>query len=374
MAIQTEPLDESVNFVDFESIFYPPQFAADCFNLTTRRLKDIEEENGIEIRRVPRGTVTSRAYTLKDIFTIAALRRAKGHTKGLHKQIVISTFVQKGGTGKTTTAVNFALYLQLAGLKTLIVDNDPQGDTSCMLGYDPDLSAADLDAMGIPIDRLVDGHLGNLVSPLLRMRPFPGKNLADVIKKPFGEQGIHLIPSDGYLDDLGVALDAANNSDFWYAQWIEAANTGGLINCDLSGYDVIIFDNAPAASRLTKNSVAASDLLLCPVRMDKFSFRALMRLHDWVVRFAQDYKRSPEIAALPTMFIKNRKRLLGNLLILNDLFPGRVTDEKLYFSEDYSKALDQGIPTLLWKGTSSKTLDSARAVFGEVLDRMRAMS
>ncbi|XFB06489.1 AAA family ATPase [Azotobacter salinestris] len=374
MNVQSELPEESANFVDFNSLLYPPQFAADCFGLTTRRLKDIEEENGIEIRRVPRGTATARAYTLDDIFTIAALRRAKGYTKGLQRQIVISTFVQKGGTGKTTTAVNFAVYLQLAGLKTLIIDNDPQGDSSCMLGYDPDLSDADLKAMGIPADRLVDGHLGNLVSPLLRMRPFPGKTLNEVIKKPFGENGVHLIPSDGYLDDLGVALDAANNSDFWYAQWIEAGNTGGLPDCDLSIYDVIIFDNAPAASRLTKNSVAASDLLLCPVRMDKFSFRALMRLHDWVVRFAQDYKRSPAIAALPTMFIKNRKRLLGNLMILNELFPDRVTDEKLYFSEDYGKALDQGIPLLLWKGTTAKTFESARTVFSEVLERMRAMA
>src|SRR3546814_12497193 len=67
-------------------LLYPPQFAADCFGLTTRRLKDIEDENGIEIRRVPRGTVTSRAYTLRDIFDIAALRRAKGYAKGLRSE------------------------------------------------------------------------------------------------------------------------------------------------------------------------------------------------------------------------------------------------------------------------------------------------
>ena len=42
--------EETVNYTDFDALLYPPQFAADCFGLTTRRLKDIEDENGIEIR------------------------------------------------------------------------------------------------------------------------------------------------------------------------------------------------------------------------------------------------------------------------------------------------------------------------------------
>lgn len=363
-----------LSYADFENTLYTPQYVAECFGITTRRLKDIEEENGLQIRRVPRGTSSSRVYTLSDIFDLAAIRREKGYAKGLARQIVVSTFVQKGGTAKTTSAVNFAIYAQLAGLKVLLVDNDPQGDTSCMLGYDPDLMPEDLAEMGIPADRFVDGHLGHLVSPLLRMTPFQTKPLDEVIKKPFGENGVHLIPSDNYLDDLGVALDAANNPDFWYAEWIRAGNEGRLPGCDLTKYDVIIFDNPPAASRLTKNSVAACDLLLCPVRMDKFSFRALNRLNDWIVRFAQDYKWCPVVAAMPTMFIKNRNRLLANLMTLNTLFPGRVTDEKIYFSEDYSKALDQGFPLLVWKPANSKTLQSARDVFAEILEKMRSIA
>ncbi|MGT3145727.1 hypothetical protein [Pseudomonas putida] len=62
------------------------------------------------------------------------------------------------------------------------------------------------------------------------------------------------------------------------------------------------------------------------------------------------------------MFIRNRKRILNNLVVLNDLFPGRVSEEKLYYSEDYGKALDQGVPLLVWKGASSKTIDSMRSV------------
>lgn len=366
--------DESANFTDFDTILYPPQFAADCFGLTTRRLKDIEHENNIPIRRVPRGTVTSRAYTISDIFDIAAIRRLKGQAKGLPRQIVISTFVQKGGTGKTTVTVNLAMYLQMQGLRVLILDNDPQGDSSSVLGYDPDLTRSDLEAMGIPADRYVAGNLGNLLSADLRSRHFDPLKFEEVVKKPFGENGPHLIPADAYLEELSIALDAENNSDFWYADWFERARTGEIPGIDTSGYDVILCDNAPTASRLTKNSIVASDFVLCPVRMDKFSFRALMRLNEWMVRFAKAYRRSPGILAIPTMFIRHRKRILNNLVVLNDLFPGRVADEKLYYSEDYGKALDQGVPLIVWKGANKNTIDSMRSVFGEALLKVRELA
>ncbi|MEE5177130.1 ParA family protein [Pseudomonas alliivorans] len=362
------------NYVDFNAILYTPQYAAACFGLTTRRLMAIEEEHSLNIQRIKRGSSTSRVYTASDLFNIAALRRSLGHLKPIGRQIVASTFVPKGGTAKTTTAVNLGISAQLAGLKTLIIDNDPQGDTSNMLGYDPDLSPDDLIEMNIPSDRLVDGHFGNLLSPLLRMKPFSEKTLADVIKKPFGENGIHLIPADTYLEDLAVALDASNNSDMWYARFIEDANAGKVPGCDLSVYDLIIIDNAPAGSRLTKNSVAASDLLLCPVRMDKFSFRALLRLHEWCARFAKEYNYAPSLMAIPTMFIRKRARLLANLQSLNTLFPGQVTEEKIYFSEDYAKSLDDGIPLMLWKGANAQTVDTARLVFGEILQKIRSLA
>ncbi|MGG4660493.1 AAA family ATPase [Pseudomonas vlassakiae] len=363
--------EESVYFTDFSTLLYPPKFAADCFGLTTRRLQDIEDENGLEIRRIARGTVPTRAYTLSDIFDIAAIRRSKGQAKGLPRQVVISTFVPKGGTGKTTVTVNLAIYLQMQGLRILIIDNDPQGDSSSELGYDPDLSRSDLESMGIPPERYVEGNFGNLLSPELRGRQFEPMPFEQVVKKPFGENGPHLIPADAYLEDLVVALDAENNMDFWYADWLERARSGEIPGIDTSGYDVILFDNAPTASRLTKNSIVASDFVICPVRMDKFSFRALMRLNEWMVRFAKAYRRSPVVLAIPTMFIRNRKRILNNLVVLNDLFPGRVAEEKLYYSEDYGKALDQGIPLIVWKGATNKSIDSMRSVFSEALQKVR---
>lgn len=372
--MQFDSQDALQNYVDFSKIELSPRFAADFFGLTTRRLADIESEHGIQIQRKMRGAVPSRVYTPQSIFELAAMRRSLGHSKKLGRQMVVSTFVPKGGTAKTTLAVMISIIAQVTGLRVLLIDNDPQGDSTSSLGYDPDFDADDLLEMGIPQDRLVDGHFGNLMQPLLRMRAFDQKGLDDVIKKPFGEYGVHLIPADAYIDDLSVYLGAMDNPDMWYSQWINKANNGLIPGCDISGYDLIIFDNAPSTSRLTKNAVAASDMLLCPVRMDRFSFRALNRLNDWCTRFANAYEYAPVVTAIPTMFIRERPRLLASLATLNKMFPGRVTEEKLFFSEDYSKSLDDGVPLLFWKQANKDTLLDARRVCNEVLQRIRDLS
>jgi len=368
VAMADAQTQESYPFTDFDSLYLPPQFAADALGVSLQTLKAAEPDLGVDIRRVLRGTVSARVYTPADIFKIAALRREKGLTKNLSRPITVSTFVQKGGTGKTTCSVNLALSFAFAGYRTLLIDNDPQADASSMLGYDPDLTPAELEEVGVPADRAIDGHFGNLLGVSNMFPPLP---LDKVIKKPFGEYGPHLIPAEESLDDLDVALGAANNSDFRYASHIVKARAGQLPACDFSGYDVIIFDNAPSGSLLTRNSMVASDFLVCPIRMDKFSFRALTRLAGKLAAFQEDFQRSPEIVAIPTMFIKNRPRIMTNLARLSELFPGKVTDSKLFFSEDYSKALEDGVPILAWKAGSDNSLGAMRQVFAEVLQRIR---
>jgi len=360
---------ESVHpFTDFNSLQFPPQFASDSVGVSQQTLKLMERDHALVITRSLRGSVPVRVYSVQDLFQIARIRREKGLTKGLARPVIISTFVQKGGTAKTTSSVNLAIDFALKGLRVLIVDNDPQGDSTSMLGYDPDLSANELAEFNVPAGRAVDGHLGNL----LGVSMYPTKTLDEVIKKPFGEHGPHLIPAEESLEDLDVALRNANGSDFRYAIFFQKSLKGENKSVDLSGYDVIIIDNAPSSSLLTRNSMVASDFLVCPIRMDRFSFRALARLSDKLAAFAQDFQRSPEIFVVPTMYIKNRPRIQSNMAKLNETFPGKVAEVPLYFSEDYSKSLDDGVPIMLWKNATDNSIGAMRSVFGNVLNRIRA--
>lgn len=179
-------------YPNYDEIAYAPQFAADCLGISQRALRLVEEEPGIEIRRISSGSVARRVYSPADLFQIAAMRRSKGLTRTLKRPMTISTYVQKGGTAKTTNCVNLAIYLGFMGLKVLIIDNDPQSDATEMLGYYPDLTPEELEDLGIPADRGVDGSLGNVLGIRGLFAP---KSLDEIIKKPFGEYGPHLIPS-----------------------------------------------------------------------------------------------------------------------------------------------------------------------------------
>lgn len=353
-------------WTDFKGISFPPQFAADCLQISTQTLKMIEKDAGLNIARVSRGSVQIRSYSLDDIFTLAAYRRERGNTKGFSRPITVSTFVQKGGTSKTTTTCNLAILFALRGLKTLVIDNDPQGDASSMFGYDPDLTAEELQEFGAPTELAVNGHIGNLLQ--IGYQPM---SLDEVVKKPFGEHGPHLVPAESLMDDLDSFLRTANGSDFRYSLFIEQARTGHLPHCDLSSYDVIIMDNAPSNTMLTRNAIVAADFLVCPVRMDKFSYRSLARLAERLTAFARDFQRSAEIIVIPSMYVKNRPRLQRNLTKLSTLFPGKVVETPLYLSEDYDKSLEDGVPITLWKHSSENSLGAMREVFKEVIARIQ---
>ncbi|MBI8115922.1 ParA family protein [Pseudomonas aeruginosa] len=355
-------------FVDFENQIYPARFVAECLQIGTVWLGDIVREHNLNIRRIPRGAVETRGYTLEDIFRIASIRREIGAIKPFPRPITLSVYVQKGGTAKTTTACNLAIHFNLMGLRTLVIDNDPQADATSMLGYDPDLTSAELEEVGVPGNRAVDGHIGNLMRVGNTYTPL---SLEEVIKKPFGEYGPHLIPAEVTLDEMDIVLRNANGSDFRYSIFIEQARSGKLPHCDLSNYDVIIMDNAPSGTMLSRNSMVAADFLVCPIRMDKFSFRALSRLAFRLSEFAKDFQRSPEIIAIPTMYIRNRPRIQANLERLTTLFPGKVTQSPLYHNEDYSKSLEEGIPVSLWRQASDNSVGAFRTVFSEVVSRIR---
>lgn len=366
MNAATEQLDQ-YTFTDFSKLRFSPKFVAESLQISTQTLKAIEKDNDLTIDRI-RGPVGVRSYSLADMFRIAAIRRQNGNTKGLGRQITISTYIPKGGTAKTTTTCNTGILSALAGFKTLIIDNDPQADVSSMLGYDPDQTTEELAELGLPVDRAVEGHLGNL----MRLgSTFPAMDLEQVIKKPFGDDGPHLIPAFDSLDDMDMVLRNAQGADFRYSLFIERARQRKIPHCDLSSYDVIIMDNAPSGTMLSRNSLAAADFLLCPIRMDKFSFRALSRLAFKINDMSQDFGRAPEIIAIPTMYIRNRPRIQANLARLSELFPGKVTEQQLIHSEDYSKSLEDGVPLALWKQGSENSLGAFRKVFDEVIERAK---
>ena len=153
---------------------------------------------------------------------------------------------QKGGVGKTTTALNIAAGLVKAGKKVLLVDLDPQGNLSDYLGYEPD---------GKPtISELMNGSVSG--KPL---------EVSGCIRS--GKEGIDYIPSN-------IALSSA---DFFL---ITAMNREQVLKKVLSdkataAYDYTIIDCLPSLGILLVNALAAADSVIIPVQAQKFALDGL---------------------------------------------------------------------------------------------------
>ena len=158
---------------------------------------------------------------------------------------------QKGGVGKTTTSVNFATSLAQRGLRTLIVDCDPQGNASTGLGVDKAAITANL------YDVLVE-----------------------TIDDPTASGAINeaIINVSEHLDILPATLDLAGaESALYNAVGKEMILREALANVR-ERYDWIVLDAPPSLGILTVNILAASDAVLVPMQCEFYALEGLTQL------------------------------------------------------------------------------------------------
>ncbi|HKV27967.1 MAG TPA: AAA family ATPase, partial [Candidatus Acidoferrales bacterium] len=142
---------------------------------------------------------------------------------------VISITNQKGGVGKTTTAINLAASLAAEEKRTLLIDSDPQGNTTGGLGFPKD-----------PSRRTIYNAL------ILEER-------ADRIIIPTQVAGLDLIPADKNLVGAAVELVAMDGREYRLKTFVESVR---------NDYEYILIDCPPALDLLTINALAASDSVL----------------------------------------------------------------------------------------------------------------
>jgi chromosome partitioning protein len=152
---------------------------------------------------------------------------------------------QKGGVGKTTTVVNLASYLALAGERVLAIDLDPQGNATSGLGLDrTELERSIYDAV---ID---DVDLKSLVVP----GPIPG---------------LSVIPSSIALAGAEVELAPVDRRERRLAR---------LVSAIADEYDYIFIDSPPSLGLLTVNALTAADSVLIPIQCEYYALEGLTQL------------------------------------------------------------------------------------------------
>ncbi len=153
---------------------------------------------------------------------------------------------QKGGCGKTTTAVNLAAAFAKSGRRTLIVDLDPQGHATLGLGHDPET-----------IDKTVYHALTNVQIPLPRV-------IIDT-----NMEGLKLAPSNILLSGAELELVNIVGREFVLSEQFR------LVSED---YDICVIDCPPSLGLLTLNSLIASTDVIVPVQVNYFAMEGLRQL------------------------------------------------------------------------------------------------
>ena len=175
----------------------------------------------------------------------------------------------------------------------------------------------------------------------------------EIIKKPFGPHGPHLVPADTFLSDIEQALaNAKGQRELYVKQLLVASREGIVPGFNVSEYDVIIFDCPPNVSFTSTAALAAADIVVAPIRLDAFSVKGLTRLMREIDGLAEAYKIRPELIILPTHYAPQLARI-GRMQTQLNQYRDLIAPNVISASEEFPKSLDAYLPLTLQKPTSN---------------------
>ena len=260
---------------------------------------------------------------------------------------VLAVSNQKGGVGKTTTAINLGTALAAIGEKVLIVDMDPQGNASTGLGVPRETRRITI------YDVIVDGRSVH--------------DAAVTTTVP----GLDIIPADADMSGVEIELSQADRRSYRLRDALAGQGGDGH-----TGYDYVLIDCPPSLNLLTLNAMAAADGVLVPLQCEFFALEGLTQLMKTIEMVRQSLNPSLEIQGLVLTMYDRRSALPGQVAAdVRSHFGDKVYEAVIPRNVRVAEAPSFGKPVLIYdlKCTGSQAyLRLAKEVVGRERRRLAA--
>src|SRR5437867_3423662 len=256
---------------------------------------------------------------------------------------IIAVANQKGGVGKTTTAINLAASLAIAGRSVLLVDVDPQANLTSGVGRK---------------GRAADA--GMIYDALTAPEP-QGDAHAFII--PTDVDRLHLIPADANLTGAEIELVALPARD---------ERLRALLTSARGAYDYIFIDCPPSLGLLTLNALVAADAVLIPLHCEYFALEGLAELVNTMRRVRAAFNPALDIeGVLLTMF--DERTNLGQQVAhdVRNFFKEKVFRTVIPRNVRLGEAPSHGMPAILYD-VKSRGAEAYLALAREVMERSAA--